>query len=113
MERLGRLRALRATSTKHMNAMHRSLFDEFLDYFLTSHEEEELTSSNQASEAGTKTKSLALKLKLKQQLENAPFDYTPLFETPPLVDPAAAQFLQSANIYELVRLTKHAAFLTL
>eukprot|EP01022_Parablepharisma_sp_SALTPOND_P034564 TRINITY_DN921_c0_g1_i1.p1 TRINITY_DN921_c0_g1~~TRINITY_DN921_c0_g1_i1.p1 ORF type:complete len:694 (+),score=77.34 TRINITY_DN921_c0_g1_i1:2980-5061(+) len=83
----------------------KSLFDTFLDYFASSPEEE--GDVPHGIIAGAKAKSLSLKTKIKQCLENMPFDYSPLFESATAPNSALTGFIQSMNVYELIRGTKY------
>lgn len=84
----------------------KSLFDAFLDYFQSPHDEEDIASSGKTSSSAAKFKSLIIRSKIKQHLENMPFDYTTLFEETQIADASATQFFRSTNVYELIRNTK-------
>ncbi len=83
-----------------------------MEYFASSRDDDDVAGVGHGAESGIKSKSVTLRTKIKQCLENIPFDYTALFEGPPAVgnlagNPAVTAFLQSMGIYELVRSTKY------
>lgn len=71
----------------------------FVNSFQISNEEKEKL-------CGTKIKSLTLCHYLKSNLENLPFDYSVLFEEQQIVNASVGDFSKSADIYNLIRISK-------
>ena len=79
----------------------KTLFDAFLDYFKSPQEEE-------SKDLGATSKNpLPLKTKLKQCLENVPFDYTSLFEATIEPNQDISTKIQSLKLYEILNGTKY------
>lgn len=85
----------------------KSLFDSFVDYFVSAHEDDESSDGSHSSSGGIKSKSLALRTRIKQCLENIVFDYTPIFENNTTINQEIANFIKTINIYEFARGTKY------